>query len=351
MHTTKTPELMRAPALRPGDGIGYFSPSSPATHFAPKRTERARAFLASKGFELVAGSLTGQADHYRSGSIQARVDELNTLIRNPDVRCIMSTIGGSNSNALLPYLDYDALRADPKIIIGFSDATAILLGIHQMTGLVTFYGPALVTSFGEFPPQVDFTFDAFSAMLMTEHADTHVYRLPEQWTDEMIPWEEQDRPKTTQPNTVEFLGEGTVSGRLIGGNLNTMWSIWGSPYMPTIREGDVLLIEDSLKTIATVERLFAFLKLNGIFERVSAVILGKHEKFDDSDTGRTPIDVLREVLNGQQIPIVNGFDCCHTHPMVTVPIGVRVTVDFDREQVEVIEPWLQPRRGPSPQSQ
>ncbi|MFA0349917.1 LD-carboxypeptidase, partial [Vibrio sp. 10N.222.55.C6] len=95
--------------------------------------------------------LTGESEGYRSGSIQARAEELNQLIRDPDVRCIMSTIGGNNSNSLLSYIDYDALRDDPKIIVGYSDATALLLGIYAKTGLVTFYGPALVASFGEFP--------------------------------------------------------------------------------------------------------------------------------------------------------------------------------------------------------
>ncbi len=340
MTSLSIPDRILAPPLRQGDAIGYFSPSSPATHFAPTRYARARDYLQGQGFTLVSGQLSGQSDYYRSGSIQARADELNALIRNPDVRCIMSTIGGSNSNALLPYLDYDALIADPKIIIGYSDATSILLGIHQKTGLVTFYGPALVASFGEFPPLVDQTFEYFSALVTAKDPTRYVYSLPDTWTDERIIWEEQDRAKTAQLNDCAFFGEGTISGRLIGGNLNTMWSIWGSPYMPTIRDGDVLLIEDSLKSIATVERLFAFLKLNGVFDRVAAVLLGKHELFDDGGTGRAPIDVLREVLNGQNIPIVNGLDCCHTHPMITMPIGVQVTVDFDENRVEVSEPWL-----------
>ena len=104
--------------------------------------------------------------------------------------------------------------------------------------------------------------------------------------------------------------------------------------------GDVLLIEDSLKTIATVERLFAFLSLNGVFERIGAVLLGKHELFDDGGTGRRPIDVLREVLGGRSVPIVDGFDSCHTHPMITVPLGLDVEVDFDRGAVTLLEPWL-----------
>ena len=340
IYGMRPPPPLLAPALRPGDAIGYFSPSSPATHYAPKRYARAKQYLRSRGFDLVSGSLTGQSDFYRSGSIHARADELNALIRNPEVRCIMSTIGGSNSNALLPYLDYDALIADPKVIVGYSDATSILLAIHQKTGLIPFYGPALVASFGELPPLVDTTFDSFAEMVMAKGANAHTYTLPRFWTDEMIPWEEQDRAKSLRPNECAFLGTGTVTGRLIGGNLNTMWSIWGSPFMPTIGEGDVLLIEDSLKPISTVERLFAFLKINGIFDRVAAVILGKHELFDDKGSGRSPLDVLYEVLDGQEVPIVDGFDSCHTHPMLTVPLGLPITIDFDRARVSIDAPWV-----------
>ena len=157
-----------APALRAGDAIGYFSPSAPATAFAPTRYARARAYLQSKGFRLVSGGLSGESDTYRSGTIEARAEELNSLIRNPDVRCIMSTIGGANSNSLLPHVDYEALARDPKIIIGYSDVTALLLGIYQRIGLVTFHGPALVASFGEFSPLVDETYASFSSLLGTQ---------------------------------------------------------------------------------------------------------------------------------------------------------------------------------------
>lgn len=137
--------------LSNGDTIGFFSPSSPATYFARLDFNEPKRILESKGFKLKSGKLTGKSDYYRSGSIQDRAEELNILIRDPEVRCIISTIGGYNSNALLPYIDYQALKADPKIIIGYSDVTALLLGIYAQTGLITFYGPALVASFGEFP--------------------------------------------------------------------------------------------------------------------------------------------------------------------------------------------------------
>ena len=92
--------MIYSKALDIGDKIGFFSPSSPATVYAHNRFQRAKLYLESQGFELVEGALTGHSDSYRSGSIQERVEELNKLIRDPSVRCIMSTIGGNNSNSL-----------------------------------------------------------------------------------------------------------------------------------------------------------------------------------------------------------------------------------------------------------
>ncbi|HHF2958458.1 TPA: S66 peptidase family protein [Vibrio diabolicus] len=326
-------------ALKVGDEIGFFSPSSPATVFAPVRFRRAKSYLESQGFELVEGDLTGCSDSYRSGSIQDRAEELNRLIRDPNVRCIMSTIGGSNSNSLLPYIDYEALRNDPKIIIGYSDVTALLLGIYTQTGIITFYGPALVASFGEFPPLVDETLKFFLEILCSG-SDSYKYSIPQLWTDVKHDWETQDSPKPSYTNEWQFLGKGQISGRIIGGNLNTMAGIWGSEYMPKIEQGDILLLEDSLKGIETVERSFAHLMACGVFEKVGAIVLGKHELFNDKGTGRSPLDVLLEVLNGKNVPILYGFDSCHTHPMLVTPLGVQASIDFDRETIELKSQWV-----------
>lgn len=297
--------LLKPPGLRPGDTIGFFSPSSAATAWAPNRFARAKAYLAAQGVELKAGSLTGERDHWRSGSIAARAEELNALIRDPEVRAIMSVIGGSNSNALLPYLDYEALKRDPKIIIGYSDVTALLLGIHARTGLVTFYGPALVASFGELSPLVDETLAGFNQICQAGGAAVpHTVPTPTQWTDERLDWEQQTRAKQCLPNRLISVGSGRVRGRLIGGNLNTLAGIWGSPYMPPIARGDILLLEDS------------------------------------QGSGRRPLDILLEVVGEPTFPILAEFDCAHTHPMLTVPLGIQAELDLDRQTLTLCEPWL-----------
>lgn len=329
--------MNRKISLEAGDKIGFFSPSSPATFFAPKRFERAKNFLSEKGFSLIAGELTGKKDYYRSGSILERVEELNKLIRNKEIKCIMSTIGGYNSNSLLPYIDYEELKRNPKIIIGYSDMTAILLGIYAKTGIITYYGPALVASFGEYSPLVDGTYNNFIEILNKKIILPYTYKTPLYWTDEFINWEEQDRKKKLYNNQLKTVISGIVRGRVIGGNLNTIQGIWGSEYMPEIKNGDILFIEDSLKSATVLERSFSFLKINGVFDKVSGIILGKHELFDDQGTGKEPYEILLEVLNGQQLPFLADFDCSHTHPMLTLPIGATLELDTINKKVTILE--------------
>lgn len=243
--------------LKRGDKIAFFSPSSPVTVFSPKRFASAKQYLESKGFELVAGELTGKSDGYRSGSIQERAAELNAF--------------------------------------------------HQ---------------------------------ILCQDLDTHTYTMPAVWTDFRAEWETQDKAKPVYQNEWQFLGSGVVEGRIIGGNLNTMGAIWGSEYMPEIKQSDILLVEDCMLGIETVERSFSLLKACGIFDRVSAIVLGKHELFNDRGTGRTPLDVLLEVLNGQAVPILSGFDCCHTHPMFTLPLGSNCKIDFEQYSISISGDWL-----------
>ncbi|MGB3261230.1 S66 family peptidase [Paenisporosarcina sp.] len=326
--------------LQKGDKIGIYSPSSPITYSSPKRYHRAKSFLESKGFEIVEGILTGKHDYYRSGTIQERADELNELIRNPEINMIMSTIGGTNSNALLPYIDYEAFKANPKIMIGYSDATVVLLGIYAQTGIPTFYGPALVPSFGEFEPFLDYTYDYFKEILIEEQNLPYDIPTPPIWTDEPLNWEVKTGDKEQRPNEWVCVKEGVAQGRLVGGNLNAMYGIWGSPYMPDLQKGDILLIEDTMKTASVVEKNFNLLKLNGVFEKVAGIILGKHELFDNQGTGRTPTDILLEVMGKTEIPILADFDCCHTHPMLTLPIGREVELDATNRKVKIMESWI-----------
>lgn len=323
--------------LNKGDGIGVFSPSMPGTVFAKERYQRGKQFLTDKGFNIIEGDLVGKSDFYRSGSIQERAEEFNALLHNSDVKCIMSAIGGYNSNSILPYIDYDYFKENPKMIIGYSDVTAILLAIYAKTGISTYYGPAVVATFGEFAPLVDETYAYFETILCRRFKLPYDFPTPKAWTDEFIDWNEQTKAKTVYENELVTVNHGKTLGRLIGGNLATMSGIWGSEYMPAIQKGDILFIEDCHKSIAEIEREFAHLKINGVFDTISGLILGKHEKFNDEETGRKPYDVLLEVIGTPKFPILAEFDCCHTHPMLTIPIGAIVGLDATNKRVTLIK--------------
>jgi muramoyltetrapeptide carboxypeptidase LdcA involved in peptidoglycan recycling len=322
--------------LKKGDRIGIFSPSLPGTFTSPNRFKRSKQFMESKGFSIVDGCLTGKHDGYRSGSIESRAQELNELIRNIEIKCIMSSVGGSNSNSLLPYLDYEEIKKHPKIFVGYSDVTAILLGIYAKTGIKTFYGPSLISSLGEFPPYVNDTFSSFEDVIIKKEELPYEYPLYPFWTDEQVNWQTQNRSKKSYTNEWICVKEGVATGRLIAGNLTTMLSIWGSLYMPAIHKGDILMIEDCKKTAAIVEKNFSFLKINGVFEKVGGIILGKHEQFDDQGTGLTPYDILLEVIKDTNIPILADFDCCHTHPIVTMPIGATIELNATQKKVRIL---------------
>ncbi len=327
---------MKASRIKGKATIGVCSPSFPISAVEPIRYERGIKYLENKGFQVKNGLLYKKKDFYRSGTIKERAEEFNNLLYDENIQIIMTSIGGNNTNSILPYIDYEYIKKHPKIIIGFSDITALLLAIYAKTGLVTFYGPDIASSFGELPPFADWTFESFNSFV-NGISVPYNYEMPIAWTDEFIDWSEQDRSKEQYSNQWVCVKQGTCQGRLIGGNLNTMEGFFGTEYMPVINKGDILFIEDAEKDAYTIERSFSLLKLAGVFDKVSGIILGKHEKFDDNGTGRKPYEILLEVIGDTSIPILADFDCCHTHPMLTMPIGCEVRLDATNKKITLME--------------
>lgn len=312
--------------------IGFFSSSTPITAISPKRFLRAKRFLESKGITLVPGNLTGKSDFYRAGSIDDRANEINQLIHDDSIDILMATIGGLNTNALLPKIDFAYLNDHPKTIVGYSDSTAFLLAAKVKTNCRVLYGPALVASFGEFAPIVDQTFADFEKIINYQKTPVTIF-APKEWTDEAINWNDFERDKKMQPNTWGYIGQSVLEGRVMGGNLDTMAGIIGSEYFPTFTKDDLLFIEDAEKDASIVEKNFAMLNNFGVFKKVKGIILGKHALFDDLKTGRQPIDILREVLGNNTVPIIYDYDSCHTVPMITTPLGAKAKFDVSKMNV------------------
>ena len=320
--------------LHQAETIGIFSSSYPITAIAPEAAENAVHYLEQCGYSIKKGKLFGKMDFYRSGSIRERAEEFNELLYDPEVTCLMAAVGGMVSNSLLPYIDYDFLKAHPKKIIGLSDITAILLSVYQKSGLTTFYGPNLVTCFGQEPPFLEYSMRSMEQAFSGKCPFS--IQMPPFYSDELTDWESTPSSKHQNSNKWTTVQSGSATGRLIGGNLNTINAIMASPYMPQFREGDILFLEDTEKFAAHSERYYSMLKTCGVFDKVSGILLGKHRRFDAQGTGRTSADILLEVLDGQKIPILADIDCCHTLPMMTLPIGGTVHFDADQQTISVL---------------
>ena len=291
--------------------------------------------LEASGYKVKLGKLIDKKDGYRSGPICDRANEFNAFVTDDSVQCIMAAVGGMVSNSILPYINYAQLRKTPKIIIGHSDVTAILLGVYQMAGIVTYYGPNFVTTFGQYPPFLEAT-DQCLKDILGGYSVPYAYTMPSIFSDELTNWEKGPTHKTPIPNQWITVHGGKATGRLIGGNLNTITGIYGSKYMPEICQGDILFLEDTEKFASHVERYFSWLKICGIFDKIGGLILGKHRKFDDQGTGKKPYQILIEIIGTPNFPILADFDCCHTIPMLTLPIGKTVELDADLQMVRLL---------------
>lgn len=164
--------------------------------------------------------------------------------------------------------------------------------------------------------------------------------MPPIWRGDILNSDNKTKEEIENSNEWVTVSTGKVKGRLIGGNFNTITGIWGSIYMPEILEGDILLLEDGSKNASITERSFSLLKLNGVFDKVKGIILGKHNSYDDEGSKRKPYEILLEVLGDTNIPILSEFDCSHTSPLLTLPIGVEIELDATNKNVSILNNWI-----------
>jgi muramoyltetrapeptide carboxypeptidase len=331
---------VKAPALRPGDTIGIIAPSlgGPATF--PYRVERGAQFLESLGYRVVLAPHARGSRGYVSGTPQERAADIHALFADPAVGAIIAAIGGDHSCHLLPLLDWDLLRRHPTILMGFSDVTVLNLAIYTRTGLTTFNGPAIMTDFGEYPAPLAYTVESMQrALCQTELIG--VITPATEWTEELLDWgiqEDLTRPRAMRPSSGwVWLKGGRAEGHLIGGCLESMQHLRGTPYWPDL-DGAVLFIETS-EEVPSPEWVDAVLQdydNMGAFGQISGLLVGRCMGYTDDQK-----EQLRAILLDRtarySFPIVTEMEFGHTAPQCTLPIGCRAEIDGAEERLAIIE--------------
>ena len=341
--------LIKPYALKKNDAIGIFTPAWPGHTVLREKYEIGLNTLRKLGFEVKEGSLTAQNTHqgYRSGSPEERAREFMELIKDPQIKCIISVIGGLNSSSIIPYLNFDVIQENPKIICGYSDVNALQLAILKMTGVCCFYGPAVIPSFGEPGGGFKYTTDCFLRSISCTDKGSYTLQPPENWSNHFIDatqsgWKEVHR--IYQPNTgwiTHF--SGIVEAPLLPVNLDTLLAIAGTKYFPDI-ENCILMIEEMHAPLDNFERNLSHLKLLGVFDKIRGLIISKTESIDKKGAGFSDTELLLEIL-GKNInyPVISNFDCGHTHPMITLQQMIPVLLNAQigkKPIIEVLEPMV-----------
>ncbi len=339
-------DLIKPPALKPNGTIGVFTPSYPAHVKFREKYLFGIANLKKMGFEVIEGSLTAsqKIEGYRSGSPRARAEEFMELIRNPRVDCLISTIGGTNSSSMIPYLDFDEIRRHPKIICGYSDVTSLHMAILAHSGLSTFYGPAVMPSFGEWPEVLPETKESFLDAVGGHRSGTRALRPPARWSNHLRSaltdaWKTEAREFLPNPGW-KVLNPGEATAPIIVANLNTVVTSAGTSYFPDV-SGKILLIEEMNAALSEEERDLRHLERLGVFDVIAGLIVGKPEIYNQEDAPFGYDDLVLEIVGrGRRYPIVSGFDCGHTVPMLTIAEMSRISLvakkDYETE-VTVLE--------------
>ena len=247
----------------------------------------------------------------------------------------MASAGGIVTNGMLPYIDYDYYAKNPKPVVGMSDVTVLLMALYAKTNIPTYYGSNFVTSYARISPYRDIALKSLCDVLNFENS--YEYTFPEYYSDVVIDWTKELTEEKQIPNKIITKHGGKATGRLIGGNLWRMSDLWGTPYMPEIKCGDILFIEDTEEWASSLESTLARLKISGVFDMIGGLIIGKCRQYNHEGTDMTYSDFIYDYLDKPDYPVLAECDFSHCAPMLTIPIGITAELDADKQTIRLLQ--------------
>jgi muramoyltetrapeptide carboxypeptidase len=336
---------VRPRALRAGDTIGVIAPSWGGPAAVPHRVENGVRFLESLGYRVVLGAHAMGERGYVSGTPEERAADVNGFFADPGVHAIVAAIGGDHSCHLLPLLDFELIRRNPKILVGFSDVTVLNLAIHARTGLVTFNGPALMTDFGEYPEPPAYTVENF-LRVVARAKPAGALAPAAAWTEEFLDWREKldltrARALTPSPGW-SWLKPGRGVGRLVGGCIESMEHLRGTPYWPEM-DGAIWFFETSeaAPLPAYVDAVLQDYENMDVLGRLNGMVVGRPMRYTDEQKAQLR-EVVLERTRRYGFPIVADVDFGHTSPQLTLPIGCRAELDVGERRFAIVEAAVEP---------
>jgi len=305
-------EQIKPRKLEPGARIGIVNP---AYWLEPERFERATGVFRELGYDLVLGKSTGLRDNQCAGTPAERAADIMAMFSDPSIDAIVCARGGYGGNRVLPLLDYDVIRRNPKIFVGYSDITGFLNTIAQKTGLVTFHGPML-SSYGK--QTVSYNLDVFHEVLSGK-PDVRVTSPPE--------------------CPARCLRPGVARGPLWGGNFTLVIERLGTADQIDTT-GSILLLEDIDEKLYRFDRMMLHLKRSGSLDGIRGLVIGELLEMGDSKVpfGKTTDEIVLDVCGDLDIPIISNFPCGHGDCQATLPVSFEVEIHADDAGSHILIP-------------
>lgn len=311
--------VIKPPRLKAGDKLGIIAPGS---YISEEELQDSIKNLNQLGFDTTYSDKILLQSGYFAGTDEDRADDLMEKFSDKSVKGIVCARGGYGCSRILPMLDYNVIRKNPKVLIGYSDVTALLYGIYEKAGLVSFHGPVGTSTFN------DYSVDNFKRVLM-EPERTALFTNSTSGTDE-----------NTYGVTTIVKGKG--KGRFVGGNLSIIVSLIGTKY-DVDYSNKIVFIEEVGEEPYRVDRMLTQMIESGKFKHAAGIMMGifrKCEVKNDSDlTSKsfTLMEVLKDRLSNLKIPVVYGMSFGHVTDKFTIPFGALAELDADKQTFTLLE--------------
>lgn len=343
-------KLKKPKKLKPGDKIAAVNLSWGGPGTFPYRYEIGKKQLEDE-FEvkIIEMPHTMSDAEWLKNNPKARADDLMQAFFDPDIAGIISTIGGDDSIRILPYIDFDVIKGNPKVFMGYSDTTITHFACLS-AGLISFYGPSIMAGFAENGGMFPYMVNAIKQTVFSSDPIGQIKENPSGWTVEHLDWAEkknQTRKRTLNPPTGwKFLqGSGIHQGHLIGGCIEVLDWLRGTDVWPSldIWHGAVLFLETSEEapTPVAVARILRTLAAIGVLKELKGILLGRPggqipiDAFSKYDEAVLQVVAVEEGLT--KIPIVSRMDFGHTDPMTVIPYGVNCEIDCGANRISITE--------------
>lgn len=309
--------MIKPHALKDGDTVAVVAPSSP---IKPENLEVTRSVLESLGLKPKFYPSCHLRHGHLAGPDVDRATDVNAAFADPEAKAVFCLRGGYGTPRLLEKIDYDLIRNNPKIFLGYSDITGLHVALNRQCGLITFHGP---TAYSE---------DIFNHP--GEYTQTHLKQA-------LFNPEPLGRYAAPEGESLETLIGGVCEGEVVGGNLSLLTSALGSPYEIDTR-GKILFIEEVSEFNYVIDRMLMSLDLSGKFRDCAGVLLGTWQGCTAEQGYQDKVDgslasIFEEILYKHNKPIVNNFRAGHVSPQFTIPMGTRIRLDADKKEVTFLE--------------